>query len=91
MNPPPLQLGQNLRQRASPIPIEEDVGIADVANIRDEQLFVGTENAGAFHAVSDLRDELLVADVRDIRYAYVLFDRYRARALPEILAELERR
>ncbi len=36
-------------------------------------------------------DEILVADVKDIHYAYVLFDRHRARALPEILAELERR
>jgi hypothetical protein len=35
-------------------------------------------------------DELLVADVKDIRYAYVLFDRHRGRVLPAILAELER-
>jgi protoporphyrinogen oxidase len=32
-----------------------------------------------------------VADVRDIRYAYVLYDKHRARALPTILEELERR
>ncbi len=47
----------------------------------------GMERAGIFRP----NEKLLVADVRDIRYAYVLFDRYRARALPEILAELERR
>ncbi len=36
-------------------------------------------------------DETLVADVKDINYAYVLFDTHRARALPAIFAELERR
>jgi len=36
-------------------------------------------------------DEIVVADVKDLHYAYVYFDRHRARALPEILAELERR
>jgi protoporphyrinogen oxidase len=35
-------------------------------------------------------DEIVVSDVKDIRYAYVLFDRHRARVLPAILAELER-
>ena len=29
----------------------------------------------------------MVADVQDLRYAYVLFDRHRARVLPAILAE----
>jgi hypothetical protein len=35
-------------------------------------------------------DRLVVSDVKDLRYAYVLFDRHRARVLPAILAELER-
>jgi protoporphyrinogen oxidase len=47
----------------------------------------GLERAGIFTA----KDEIVAADVRDIRYAYVLFDRHRARALPVILQELERR
>jgi len=36
------------------------------------------------------QDQVVVADVKDIRYAYVLFDRHRARVLPAILEELER-
>jgi len=36
------------------------------------------------------RDQVVVADVKDIRYAYVLFDRHRARVLQAILEELER-
>ena len=47
----------------------------------------GMERAGIFR--SD--DEIVAADIRDIRYAYVLFDRHRARVLPGLLAELERR
>ena len=47
----------------------------------------GLERAGILRP----DDEILVADVRDIDYAYVLFDTHRARALPAILAELERR
>ncbi len=47
----------------------------------------GLERVGIFRP----DDEILVADVRDIRYAYVLFDRHRAKVLPAILAELERR
>ena len=35
-------------------------------------------------------DEIVVADVKDLYYAYVYFDRHRARALPAILSELER-
>jgi protoporphyrinogen oxidase len=35
-------------------------------------------------------DEIVVADVKDLHYAYVYFDRHRARVLPSILAELER-
>lgn len=47
----------------------------------------GLERAGIFRRA----DKIVVADVRDIRYAYVLFDRHRARVLPGILSELERR
>lgn len=36
-------------------------------------------------------DHLVVADVKDLRYAYVYFDRHRVRAVPAILSELERR
>ena len=36
-------------------------------------------------------DELVVADVKDLHYAYVYFDHHRAQAMPAILAELERR
>lgn len=36
-------------------------------------------------------DELVVADVKDLHYAYVYFDQHRARAVPAIVAELERR
>jgi protoporphyrinogen oxidase len=36
-------------------------------------------------------DDIVVADVKDLHYAYVYFDRHRARTLPAILAELERR
>jgi protoporphyrinogen oxidase len=36
-------------------------------------------------------DEMVMADVKDIYYAYVLFNRHRAQAVPSILAELERR
>ena len=51
------------------------------------QIRAGLERAGIFRP----DDEILVADVKDIRYAYVLFDRHRARTLPAILAELESR
>jgi protoporphyrinogen oxidase len=47
----------------------------------------GLERAGIFRP----EDKVLVADVRDIRHAYVLFDRHRARTVPAILAELEAR
>ncbi len=47
----------------------------------------GMELAGIFRP----DDEIVVADVRDIKYAYVLFDRHRARALPAILEELKAR
>lgn len=47
----------------------------------------GMEQAGILRP----DDEIVVADVKDLHYAYVYFDRHRARALPAILAELERR
>ena len=47
----------------------------------------GMEQAGILRP----DDELVVADVKDLHYAYVYFDRHRARALPAILSELERR
>jgi protoporphyrinogen oxidase len=47
----------------------------------------GLEQAGILR--SD--DELVVADVKRIHHAYVLFDRHRGRAVPGILAELKRR
>jgi len=52
-----------------------------------QRIRAGMERAGIFGP----DDEIVVADVRDIRYAYVLFDKHRARALPAILEELERR
>ena len=52
-----------------------------------QRIRAGMERAGIFRP----DDEIVVADVRDIRYAYVLFDKHRARALPAILEELERR
>jgi protoporphyrinogen oxidase len=51
------------------------------------QVRAGMERAGIFKP----SDDIVVADVKDIRYAYVLFDRHRARVLPGILAELESR
>lgn len=47
----------------------------------------GLERAGIVRA----QDEVVVADVKDIYYAYVLFDRHRAKAVPMLLQELERR
>ncbi len=47
----------------------------------------GLERAGLLTP----QDHLVVADVKDIHYAYVLFDRHRARVVPHILTELERR
>jgi len=52
-----------------------------------QQIRDGLERAGIFQP----DDELVVADVKDIRYAYVLFDKHRTRALPAILEELARR
>jgi protoporphyrinogen oxidase len=47
----------------------------------------GMERAGILRP----DDEIVTADVKDLHYAYVYFDRHRARALPAILAEFERR
>ncbi len=52
-----------------------------------KQVRAGLERAGIFRP----DDEIVVADVKDIRYAYVLFDKHRARVLPAVLAELESR
>jgi protoporphyrinogen oxidase len=48
---------------------------------------LGLEQAGILKP----DDELVVADVKDLHYAYVYFDQHRARAVPAIVAELERR
>ncbi|MBH0193002.1 MAG: NAD(P)-binding protein [Nitrospira sp.] len=59
--------------------------------ISDEELITrsrrGLEQAGILQP----DDELVVADVKDLHYAYVYFDQHRARAVPAIVAELERR
>jgi len=52
-----------------------------------ERACSGMERAGILRP----DDELVVADVKDLRYAYVYFDRHRAKVVPAILAELERR
>ena len=48
---------------------------------------MGLEQAGILRR----DDEIVVADVKNIYYAYVLYDRHRARVVPQILAELRRR
>ncbi|HEY5627138.1 MAG TPA: FAD-dependent oxidoreductase [Nitrospira sp.] len=52
-----------------------------------ERARAGMERAGILRP----DDEIVVADVKDLHYAYVYFDRHRAAALPAILSELERR
>lgn len=52
-----------------------------------EQARSGMERAGILRP----DDQLVVSDVKDLHYAYVYFDRHRARAVPAILSELERR
>lgn len=52
-----------------------------------DQIRAGLERAGILRA----DDEIALADVRDIHYAYVIFDKHRARVLPAIAAELEKR
>jgi protoporphyrinogen oxidase len=59
--------------------------------LSDEELITrsrqGLEQAGILKP----DDEQVVADVKDLHYAYVYFDQHRARAVPAIVAELERR
>ncbi|MBA2484916.1 MAG: FAD-dependent oxidoreductase [Nitrospira sp.] len=52
-----------------------------------ERARLGLEQAGVLRRT----DDLVMADVKDLYYAYVLFDRHRARAVQGLLAELERR
>lgn len=58
--------------------------------LSDEELITrsrqGLEQAGILKP----DDELVVSDVKDLNYAYVYFDQHRARAVPAIVAELER-
>jgi protoporphyrinogen oxidase len=53
---------------------------------------IGSARRGLEHAgILRNNDEIVVADVKNIHYAYVLFDRDRACAVPRILSELKRR
>ena len=52
-----------------------------------ERVRKGLEQAGVLRR----SDEMVMADVKDLYYAYVLFDRHRGRAVKELLVELERR
>jgi protoporphyrinogen oxidase len=52
-----------------------------------KQVREGLERAGVLRP----DDDIVVSDVQDIHYAYVLFDRHRAAVLSAILGELERR
>lgn len=52
-----------------------------------EQVRRGLEQSGVLRPT----DELVMSDVKNLYYAYVLFDRYRGRAVKELLGELERR
>jgi protoporphyrinogen oxidase len=52
-----------------------------------EQVRLGLEQAGVLRR----SDDLVMTDVKDLQYAYVLFDRHRGKAVQELLAELERR
>lgn len=51
------------------------------------QARAGLEQAGILRP----SDDMIVSDLKDLHYAYVYFDRHRARAIPAILSELERR
>src|SRR5688572_25728418 len=57
MNPPPLQFGQDGRQDAGPVPVEEHIGVADVADIRRQNLIIGTKDAGPFHPRPNLPEQ----------------------------------
>lgn len=63
-------------------PTEQESETALIERVRR-----GLEGAGVLQPT----DELVMSDVKDLYYAYVLFDRYRSRAVKELLAELERR
>lgn len=52
-----------------------------------KEVRLGLERVGIFKP----QEKLVVEDVRDIRYAYVLYDQYRSRVLPFIFSELEKR
>jgi len=52
-----------------------------------EQVRLGLEQTGVLRR----SDELVMADVKDLQYAYVLFDRHRGKVVQELLVELERR
>jgi protoporphyrinogen oxidase len=59
---------------------------------RREQELIETVRRGLEEArILRRSDELVLADVKNIHYAYVLYDRRRASAVPHILSELERR
>jgi protoporphyrinogen oxidase len=61
-----------------------EVQVSDEVLVGEVRL--GLERAGILRG----DDRLAVADVKNIHYAYVLFDRQRAVAVPAILGELER-
>jgi len=63
-------------------PTERDSDATLIERVRQ-----GLEQAGVLRPT----DEVVMSDVKDLYYAYVLFDRYRGRAVQELLAELERR
>ncbi|MBK7487812.1 MAG: hypothetical protein IPI70_17000 [Nitrospira sp.] len=63
-------------------PTERDSDATLIERVRQ-----GLEQAGVLRRT----DEVVMSDVKDLYYAYVLFDRYRGRAVHELLAELERR
>ena len=56
-----------------------------------EQLLAAARSGMEWAGILLPDDEIIVADMKDLHYAYVYFDRHRARALPAILSELERR
>lgn len=56
----------------------------------DEELIQRSRQGLEMAGIVRPDDRMVVADVKDLRYAYVYFDRHRARAVPAILSELER-
>jgi protoporphyrinogen oxidase len=62
------------------------------AEQRSPEALIETARSGMVRAgILRPDDEIVVADVKDLYYAYVYFDRHRAKAIPAILSELERR